>query len=306
MSFKKKKLAIVVLSYNTEKLLKNCLKSILVQKGRLTYPEIIVVDNGSQDKTLSMLKKEAFKVTLISQQENLGFCEGNNIGVRYALDKGFGYVMLLNSDTVVKDRFWEPLVSFLEKNEKVGVVTPKIYFAPGYEYHKKRYKKNDQGKVIWAAGGVMDWANVIGANRGVNKVDKGQFEKAEKVDFGSGCCFLARAKTWKDVGFLDEKYFMYYEDADFCQKAKALGWEVFYLPKSKVWHLNAKSSQVGGLLQDYFISRNRLLFGLRWVPFRAKLALVRESGRLLLKGRRWQKTGVKDYYLGKFRKGSWQ
>ncbi len=306
MSFKRKKLAIVVLSYNTEKLLKDCLRSLVKQRGKSTNPEIIVVDNGSKDKTLSMIKKEGFKVTVIAQSENLGFCEGNNIGVKHALGQGFDYVMLLNSDTLVKDRFWEPLVSFLEKNEKAGVVTPKIYFAPGYEYHQKRYKKKDQGNVIWSVGGEIDWNNVIGASRGVDEVDRGQFEKVIEVDSVSGCCLLARAKTWKEVGFLDEKYFMYYEDTDFSQKAKNLGWGVFYVPQGRVWHLNAKSSAVGGSLQDYFISRNRLLFGLRFAPLRAKISLVKESLKLLIKGRKWQKLGVRDYYLGKFRRGSWQ
>ncbi|MFH1601742.1 MAG: glycosyltransferase family 2 protein [Candidatus Shapirobacteria bacterium] len=306
MSEKKPKLAIVIVSYNTKDVLLRCLTSLEKQKKPKDNLEIIVVDNNSQDQTIESIKKERFKVTLIANQENLGFCQGNNKGIKYALSRGADYVMLLNSDAYTQNCFWQPLVAFLKENKEAGVVTPKIYFAPGHEYHKKRYQKADQGKVIWAVGGVMDWNNVAGANRGVDEIDKGQFEKAKKVDFASGCCLLARAEVWQKVNYLDERYFMYYEDADFCQKAKSLGWEVFYVPQSKVWHLNAKSSKVGGFLQDYFISRNRLLFGLRWAPFRAKLALARESGRLLLKGRKWQRAGVRDYYLGKFGKGSWK
>ena len=328
MSFKKKKLAIVVLSFNTKKLLKNCLKSVFRSVnitpevgpdssgvGRLVSHSgsvsIIVVDNGSTDGSAEWLKqtsniKHQASLKVILNDRNLGFCEGNNIGVRYALAQGYDYIMLLNSDTIIKDCFWEPLVDFLENNEKVGVVTPKIYFAPGYEYHSKRYKKSDQGKVIWSMGGVIDWDNVIGANRGVDEIDQGQYDQPVEVDFASGCCFLARAEVWKRVNFLEEKYFMYYEDDDFSQKAKRAGWKVYYVPQARIWHLNAGSSRVGSSLQDYFIIRNRLLFGLRFAPLRAKFALIRESGRLLLGGRKWQKRGVRDYYLQRFRGGSWK
>ncbi len=315
MSFKKKRLAIVVLSYNTQELLKNCLKSLIEQRGKLVNPEIIVVDNGSTDGSVEWLKAKGspapvgagqVKLKAVFNDKNLGFCEGNNIGIRYAIAQGYQYIMLLNSDTIVKDRFWEPLISFLEKNEGVGVVTPKIYFAPGFEYQQKRYKKEERGRVIWSVGGEMDWANVIGANRGVDEVDRGQFNQVTEVDFASGCCLVARAELWKQLGFLDEKYFMYYEDADFSQKVKKAGQKIFYLPNSCIYHLNAKSSQVGGSLQDYFISRNRLLFGLRFAPTRTKLALIKESFKLLVKGRMWQKKGVRDFYLRKFGKGSWK
>jgi GT2 family glycosyltransferase len=99
---------------------------------------------------------------------------------------------------------------------------------------------------------------------------------------------------------------MYYEDADFSQRVKSLGYRVFYVPGGGIWHFNAGSSEVGGDLQDYFISRNRLLFGLKWAPLRTKVALIRESVRLWQTGRKWQKIGVKDFYLRKFGRGSWQ
>jgi len=306
MNFKEKKLAIVILSYNTKKLLKNCLDGLTKQIGKENNPEIIVVDNGSTDGSKKMINDQWPMVKLIANDRNLGFCAGNNVGIRYALAQGHDYIMILNSDTIIKDAFWEFLVDFLEKNKEVGIVTPKIYFAPGHEYHKKRYSKSQQGKVIWSAGGVFDWDNVIGANRGVDDVDQGQYDQPAEVDFVSGCCLLARTKVWQQANFLDEKYFMYYEDTDFCQKAKRAGWKVFCIPGSCLYHLNAGSSQVGGSLQDYFITRNRLLFGLRFAPLRARLALIRESGRLLISGRKWQKQGTRDFYLRRFGRGSWK
>jgi len=306
-----KKLAIVILSYNTKDLLSNCLNSLfkVIDKSKEKNLEVWVVDNGSKDGTVEMIKKlgksnSCLKVLLNS--ENFGFAKGNNIGIKKAIKNGAEYVLILNSDTEVEDNFWQPLVDFLGKNEKAGVVTPKIYFAPGYEYHKSRYKKAERGKVIWAAGGTVDWDNVYGINRGVNKIDKGQFKTSAKVDFASGCCLLASSDTWEKVNFFDERYFMYYEDNDFCQKVIESGKLIYYVPEAKIWHLNSGSSRVGGELQDYFIIRNRLIFGLRWAKPRTKFALIREALRLFLSGRKWQKIAVKDYFLGNFEIGSWK
>lgn len=304
------KLAIVILSYNTEKLTKNCLSSLSKAfKNAKNKPVIWVVDNHSKDSSRQMLekqKKSYSKLELVFNNRNFGFAKGNNIGIKKAILHGAEYILILNSDTEVKDDFYQPLLDWLLKNPQAGVVTPKIYFAPGYEYHKERYKKSDKGKVIWAAGGENDWQNIYGKNRGVNQVDCGQFDKPAEVDFASGCCFLASAKTWQEARFFDEKYFMYYEDNDFCQRVKKLGKKIYYLPISKIWHLNSGSSRVGGDLQDYFIIRNRLLFGFRWASIRTKLALAREAMRLFFRGRKWQKIAVRDYLLKNFGMGSWQ
>jgi len=275
-----------------------------IKKPNLNFSSRQRANFSSDGKPERISQLLNFKV--IFNGQNLGFAAGNNVGIREAIKDGADYVCLLNSDTTVLNRFWEPMIEFMEKNKKVGVVTTKIYFAPGYEFHKNRYKKSEKGKVVWAAGGEIDWRNVIGKNRGVDEVDKGQFEKPAEVDFVSGCCLLASSEVWKKAGFLDEKYFMYYEDADFCQRVKKLGFRVFYVPGGKIWHFNAGSSKVGGELQDYFLTRNRLLFGTRWAPWRTRLALFRESFRILRKGRGWQKIGVRDFYLRKFGKGSWK
>ena len=103
-----------------------------------------------------------------------------------------------------------------------------------------------------------------------------------------------------------DNYFLYYEEADFCERAKKRGYRIFYAPKAIVWHKNARSvGGVGSELQDYYTTRNRLLFGVKYAPYRAKIALIRESFGLLKSGRKWQKRGVMDFYLGRFGKGSY-
>ncbi len=198
------------------------------------------------------------------------------------------------------------LIKAAKKYPKAGALSPKIYFAKGYEFHKDRYKESELGKVIWYAGGDIDWNNVYGKTRGVDEVDKGQFDKTGETDFVTGTCTLLRRKTLEDTGFFDKKYFMYYEDTDLSQRMKKKGWKILYVPKAKLWHKVAQSSGIGSNLNDYFTTRNRLLFGLRYAKFRAKLALVKESIKFLFTGRKWQKIGARDFYLGRFGKGSWK
>ena len=137
-------------------------------------------------------------------------------------------------------------------------------------------------------------------------MDKGQFERVRETDFATGACMLIKRELLEKVGTLDEKYFMYFEDSDLSHRARNAGYEVLYAPPARIWHKVSQSSKVGGDLNDYFIIRNRLLFGMRYAPVRTRLALYRESLRLFWKGRPWQKKGVLDFYLGKFGRGSWK
>lgn len=98
---------------------------------------------------------------------------------------------------------------------------------------------------------------------------------------------------------------MYYEDVDLCLRAQKAGLEIWYVPQAKIWHVSSASAVIGSNLADYFVARNRMLVGLQYAPFRTKLALIKQSFRLLFTGRPWQKTGIRDFYLRKFGKASW-
>ena len=182
---------------------------------------------------------------------------------------------------------------------------PKIYFAKGHEFHKSRYTEEEKGKVIWYVGGVLDWRNVIGRHRGVDEVDVGQYEKVENTEFATGCCMMIRKEVFKRIGLFDEKYFLYYEDADFSIKAKHAGYKIVYSPKAYLWHINAGSAGgSGSALQDYYTTRNRMIFGMRHAPLRSKISLIRESISLFLTGRDWQRVGIRDFYFSRFGKAS--
>ncbi len=300
-----KKVVIVTVNYNTEKDTLDLIESINKIRKDDFLIEVVVVDNGSKDK-FALPKEYEKDILLIKSEINKGFSGGYNIGIKKALEKKADYVLIVNNDTIMDPLMVKNLLKVLESDAKIGAVTPKIYFAKGHEFHKDRYTKEELGRVFWYAGGYMDWKNVQSIHRGVDEVDNGQYDKTEKTDFASGCCILFKIEVLDKVGLFDDKYFLYYEDADLNERIKKAGYKIYYVPPAVLVHVNASSSGgAGSLLQDYFITRNQMLFGMKYAPLRAKIALIRQSLKLLQSGRPNQKKAIKDFYLGRFNKGSY-
>ena len=301
--------SVVILNWNRPNDTIDCLKSLNRLRVASYELQAVVVDNGSTDKSLEIIgeyleKHKKLNGVLLPNKENLGFAGGNNVGAKYAVQSGADFVLILNNDTIVNEDLLVHLIEAAESNKKAVILSPKIYFAKGFEFHKDWYKENELGKVIWYVGGIMDWENVIGSNYGVDDVDIGQYQNVAQIDFATGACMFIRREVFEEVGYFDEKYFLYLEDADFSIRAKKVEWEVVFVPSASLWHKVSQSSGIGSALNDYYITRNRLLFGLRYAPTRSKIALLRESARLLVRGREWQKKGVQDFYIWKFGKGS--
>ena len=303
------KIAIIVLNWNQPQLTLDTIDSLKKIKSISFKHKIFLIDNNSTDNSFQIFQKN-FKsnpaIEIIKNNKNLGYV-GNNVGIKKAIKDKFDYIVLLNNDVLVDPNFLEELYQGAVSG--YDIVGPKIYFAPGFEYHQDWYSKKDIGNIIWSAGGQIDWNNVYGSNIGVDQVDQGQFDKNnDQVDFLTGCCLMVNTKVFKKIGYLDEKYFMYLEDLDFCQKAKNANFKLSYIYKSKIWHVNSGSSKSGGNLHDYFITRNRLYFGVKNASFKTKFALIRESIKQLIssKSSSWKKKGIIDFYLQKLNKGSWQ
>ena len=301
-----KKVILITINFHSEEETHGCLDSLKnIDISGLQF-EIIVVDNGSIKKFILSQDEQKRKIQIIRNDNNLGFSGGNNVGILKALSEHPDYLVLLNNDTYVDKEFLQELIKTAESNGKIGLVSPKIYFAKGSEYHKDRYQTNDLGHVFWYAGGKTDWQNVGSVHRGMDEVDNGQYNNEEEVQFATGCCMLLSMRVLEKIKGFDEKYFLYFEDADLNERVKKAGYIIFYAPKSIVWHINAASSGVGSKLHDYFLTRNRLLFGFTYAPLRTKFALFRESIRLLFTGREWQKIGIQDYYTKRFGKGRYR
>ncbi|MDD4938450.1 MAG: glycosyltransferase family 2 protein [Candidatus Shapirobacteria bacterium] len=302
------KVAVIVLNWKQPQLTLDTINSLLKIKHKSFDYQIVLVDNNSPDDSVKIFKKTFSKnkeIKLLKTNSNLGYAGGNNFGIKYALKNDFDYCLLINNDVLVDPNFLEELV---QQGKNYDLLGPKIYFAPGFEYHQDRYSKKELGRVIWSAGGQMDWNNIYGSNIGVDEVDQGQFNQInQNIDFLTGCCLLVKNNVFKKIGLLDEKYFMYLEDVDFCRRAKVSNFKMAYIPKSKIWHVNSGSSKSGGDLHDYFITRNRLLFGFKYATLRTKFALFRESLKMLfIYPSIWKKRAILDFYFKKLNKGSWK
>ena len=306
-----KKIGIVVINWKTPQLTTDTIDSIKkIHHPGFSY-HIFLIENGSPDNSLEVLKARYSSdplVTVVPQSRNLGFAGGNNIGIKLIIKQSYDYALLINSDVVVDPDFLVNLFKVINHDHNIGAVSPKIYFAPGYEYQKKNYVKKDIGRVIWSVGSAIDWNNVYGSNLGIDEVDHGQHDTPQSnMEFISACCILVSRQALLKAGLMSEDYFMYYEDNDFCQKIKSVGFRLAYEPSAVIWHLNSGSGTAGGgPLHDYFLTRNRLIFGFKFASDRTKFALFRDSIRRLFIGTPWQKRGVVDFYLHKFGKGSWQ
>jgi GT2 family glycosyltransferase len=300
-----KKVVIVTVNYNTEKDTNNLLKSLEKVEKKDFELQIIIVDNGSKTEFQLDHHQKKDNITILRLNKNTGFASGYNLGIKEALKTNADYIMVINNDTKVYSDMLKNLLQVLESDAGIGVAVPKIYFAKGHEFHKDRYSPDELGKVIWYAGGYTDWDNVKSVHRGVDEVDHGQYDKVEPTDFATGCCMFFKREVLEKVGLFDERYFLYFEDADLIERIKKAGYKIYFVPTAILIHINAASSGgAGNPLQDYFITRNQMLFGMTYAPFRTKLALINQSLRLLIIGRPMQKLAVKDFYLRKFGKGS--
>lgn len=298
------KILVSILHYNNSQDTLDCLKSLLSLDLTEMEIETYVLDNASKhglDLKISDFSK--INLTILRSSTNSGFTGGHNLIYEKVQDRPFDYLLLLNNDSVLEKECLKKMVLEME-NEGVGAVVPKIYFTKGMEFHKNKYKESELGNVFWYAGGFIDWSNIQSKHRGVDEVDHGQYNKIEEIDFATGACLLIRKKVIKEIGLFDERYFLYFEDADLSQKILKAGYSLVYQPKAILWHNNAGSSGSGSELHDYYLTRNRMLFGMKHAPLRMKILLFKESLRLLKSGREWQKKGIRDFYMNKFGKGS--
>lgn len=266
---KKIKHAVVLVNYKGWQDTIVCINSI---KNSKDTPHIIVVDNGSPNESVKELKSAFPDLDLIENPENVGFSVGNNIGIKKALKMGAEVVYILNNDTEVDPNlFFRSYRYVAGKNRIAG---GKIYYAKGYEFHAQQ---KGLGNVIWYGGGHFNWSSVIAEHDGVDEVDMGQHDKIKKVDFITGCFIAVPRLVFKKIGLLDEPFFLYLEDTDFCLHALKSGVEVMYNPNLVVYHRNSSSTVAGSPLVDYYITRNRFFIGKRYGSLRLRFALLREA-----------------------------
>lgn len=292
--------SIIIVHYNTDQETSDCLDSL--QRVRTASDHdwnVVVVDNGSKETFEYTGSFPEEKLSILRSASNLGFTGGNNLGIHHAIEAwNSDQVVLLNSDTTVDPDFLSTLTKWSQEHPRAGLVTPKIFFSPGREYHHKSYTQQQKGSVLWYAGGTIDWQHLVAFHRGVDELDRGQFAHQTDSEFATGCCVLIKREVLEKVGFFDKRYFLYMEDVDYSFRAHRFGYSIGYCDAAVVWHKNAGSSDgAGSGLHAYYQTRNRLLFFFSYGSERVRLTMFRVLVQLLLRGSYFERLGVIHYLI---------
>jgi GT2 family glycosyltransferase len=237
------KVSIIILNYKTPDDTIECIESL--KKIEYANYSVLIVDNHSNDGSVSKLKNKYPEIQIIENNENLGFAQGNNIAIQKSLESSPEYILLLNNDTLVDKCFLSHLVNELEKNETAVLAGPVILYA----------EKRD---TIWSAGGTISWwrPRNIGENESIKSFD---FNKTQ-LSHLSGCCILIKCRYLSETGLFDPGYFLYNEDTDLCLRVKAAGFQLLLVKDSKIWHKVGASSGSGlSAVSKYYGTRNRFL-----------------------------------------------
>lgn len=259
-------LALIIVYYNHKEQLDDFLLSL--KKNTTTKIKLYIADLS---QNLQLDNNHSFE-TEIFKGANKGYSYGVNLCIKTALKQGFEKFCVLNYDTYLDSRF---IKNIMIRFKTADIFGGKIYYARGHEYHQGRYQKKDLGKILWYAGGTINWNHATVTHRGVDKVDQGQFDQIEKTEFIPGTMIAFNKKVIDRVGFWDEHFFLYYEDTDYCVRSQKQGLKLIYDPKIILWHKNAGTTGgPGSKLHVKHQTYSRLLFGLKHAPLKTKIHLL--------------------------------
>ena len=251
MKINKLSIAVILVNWKKYNLTSKCIDSL--KKSNYKNFKIILVDNEYSEKSLIDLRNKHKELIVFKEKNNLGFAGGNNIGIRYALENDYDYIMLLNNDTEVKENFILPLVERIEKDHFLGAVQPLIL-----NFSNK--------SIIWNAGGKLNKFLGLTSTRLNNNKLNSSIVFDDYTDWISGCCILIKSEILTKVGLLDEKFFNYYEDVDWSLRMKNLGYDLGFVKESIIYHHGSSSSKnkktKEGVISSkihYFNIRNHIL-----------------------------------------------
>ncbi len=256
----------IVLCRNGVDLTLDCLASLYCQN----YPllEVTLVDNDSQDGTVEAVRSHFPRTQIISTHANLGYAGGNNLGIQNALERGHDLCFLVNNDTRVFPGCVSALVNLFENNPAAGIAGPMV-------------RTWDNAGKISSAGGSIDWRSASAANSGAGEPDHAQYA-ARQVDFINGCGIMATREAIQKAGMLDPKFFMYWEEIDWCMRVKKAGFEIRFEPKARMQHKATLQDNEQSPTTIYYLTRNRLLFFYRHTqyPLKARVLYTALHGAL--------------------------
>lgn len=244
----------VILNTNRREDTLACLASL--EQGTYKNHKIIVLDNNSNDGSVPAIQSTFPFVQIIPLTQNLGYAGNNNVGIQAALNQGADWVLVLNEDTILDPNCVPQLIQAGQSNSHIGIVGPLVYH-------------HNEPQVIQSAGGKMgrDWQSW---HLGQNEQDHDQFASTHEVDWISGCAILVRREVIEQVGMLDERFFYYWEETEWCLRAKKSGWRIMNVPQAKLWHKGVQRDYQPNPSVTYYATRNHfLMLAKHQAPIRA-------------------------------------
>jgi GT2 family glycosyltransferase len=244
-------ISVIIANYNGAEYLRDCLSSLGAQTFRDF--EVIVVDNGSTDDSLALIKREFSWAKVIPLDSNTGFAAGNNVGIAASSAQ---FIATLNNDTIVGDEWLAALHEAALSDENVGMVASKIFLGK-------------EGKELDSAG-MLVYPDGMSRQRGRGATDEGQFDTGEEVLFPSACAALYRREMLDAIGLFDEDFFSYCEDSDLGLRARLAGWKAVLAPRAVVRHLYSATGGKYSEFKAFYVERNRFwvllkVFPLSWM-----------------------------------------
>jgi N-acetylglucosaminyl-diphospho-decaprenol L-rhamnosyltransferase len=252
-------LSIVIVSWNVKDLLRHCLSSaadgLTLERGQHLSVQIIVVDNASSDGSAEMVRAEFPHVQVIANETNVGFTQGNNQGLAACDGR---YALLLNPDTEVVGDALGKMVGFMQERPRVGALGPQLLYPDGgVQSSRRRFPRFTTA--LLEGTFLQQWFPNSELLKRYYVLD-GADGETQEVDWVVGACLLLRRSTLDEVGPLDERFFMYSEEMDWCYRAKKLGWQVFYYAEAQVVHHEGKSSEQVLPVRHIQFQRSKVLF----------------------------------------------
>lgn len=249
-------LSIIIVNYNTKELLKQTIESVIQTIGQTIKYEIIVSDNGSKDGSNEMMKSCFPQIKLIENNANLGFSKANNVAIKEARGR---YILLLNSDTVVKDDCLQKSVAYMDKHGEIGVLGCRVVLPNGILDHAcKRGYPTPEASLYY----ILKLNKLFPSSKkfGAYALDYLPDNEINEVDSLVGAFMMVRKEAIDKVGLLDEDFFMYGEDIDWCYRIKEAGYKVIYYPEAEIIHYKGASSKKKRLKTIYEFHRAMILF----------------------------------------------
>lgn len=263
-------ISIIILNWNGAADTLACLDSL----AALTYPNfnVVVVDNGSTDDSLARLRPYTapYPLTLLETGRNLGYAGGNNVGTQHALDHGADFVLVLNNDTTGAPDLLDRLLEAAQRTPDAGVFSARIMYF-------------DEREKVWFDGARWNPASMQLEWPGQDSQESALGTMDHDTDYASGAALFFRAGVARQIGLLDETFFLVWEEVDWCFRARKAGWRNIVVPAAKVWHkIGVSFGSESSPLRTYFSIRNELLWFSRHAPFSVRLRLWMKNLRRLI------------------------